>query len=400
MIERDKNIFLCAPVRTSIGKFGGQFSSLTAPELGTIAAKECIKRGGIAPGQIDEVIFGHARQAGAGPNPARQIAYKSGCPETVPAYTVNKACASGMKAIVNAYQAIALGDAEIVLAGGTESMSNTPYFLPRARWGYRLGHAELVDGMYRDGFLCPLCEEMMGGTAENLAEKYEITRQEADEYALMSQQRAETAQKNGGFKDEIVAAEIPGRKGQVNLIETDEHPRPETTIEDLAKLTPVFKENGTVHPGNASGITDGAAAVLVVSESKSNELNIKPMARIVDYTVAGVEPALMGIGPVPAIKKLLDRNRLTLNDIDLIELNEAFAVQVLACHRELDFDLDKVNVNGGAIALGHPIGCTGTRITVTLVHEMRKREASLGLATLCVSGGMGMTLLLEQVSYN
>ena len=400
MIERDKNIFLCAPVRTSIGKFGGQFSSLTAPELGTIAAKECIKRAGIAPGQIDEVIFGHARQAGAGPNPARQIAYKSGCPETVPAYTVNKACASGMKAIVNAYQAIALGDAEIVLAGGTESMSNTPYFLPRARWGYRLGHAELVDGMYRDGFLCPLCEEMMGGTAENLAEKYEITRQEADEYALMSQQRAETAQKNGGFKDEIVAAEIPGRKGQVNLIETDEHPRPETTIEDLAKLTPVFKENGTVHPGNASGITDGAAAVLVVSESKSNELNIKPMARIVDYTVAGVEPALMGIGPVPAIRKLLERNQLTLNDIDLIELNEAFAVQVLACHRELDFDLDKVNVNGGAIALGHPIGCTGTRITVTLVHEMRKREASLGLATLCVSGGMGMTLLLEQVSYN
>lgn len=397
MVKRDKNIFLCAPVRTPIGKFGGQLSSLTAPELGTIAAKECIKRAGIEPGQIDEVIFGHARQAGTGPNPARQIAYKSGCPDLVPAYTVNKACASGMKAIVNAYQAIALGDAEMVLAGGTESMSNTPYFLPRARWGYRLGHAELVDGMYRDGFLCPLCEEMMGVTAENLAKKYKITRQEADEYALMSQQRAETAQKNGRLKAEIVAAEIPGRKGQVNLIESDEHPRPRTTLEDLAKLKLVFRENGTVHAGNASGITDGAAAVLAVSESKSNELSIKPMARIVDYTVAGVDPALMGIGPVSAIRKLLERNQLTLNDIDLIELNEAFAVQVLACHRELHFDLDRVNVNGGAIALGHPIGCTGTRIVVTLVHEMQKRNASLGLATLCVSGGMGMTLLLERV---
>lgn len=397
MIKRDKNVFLCAPVRTPIGKFGGQLSSVTAPELGTFAVKECIKRAGVEPGQIDEVIFGHARQAGTGPNPARQIAYKSGCPETVPAYTVNKACASGMKAIVNAYQAIALGDADIILAGGTESMSNTPYFLPRARWGYRLGHAELVDGMYRDGFLCPLCEEMMGDTAENLAEKYEISREEVDEYALRSQQKAEAAQKKGRFKDEITAVEIPGRKGQVTLIESDEHPRPQTTLAGLAKLKPVFRENGTVHAGNASGITDGAAAVLVVSESKSSELNIKPMARIVDYTVAGVEPALMGIGPVPAIKKLLERNRLTLTDIDLIELNEAFAVQVLACHRELNFDMNKLNVNGGAIALGHPIGCTGARITVSLLHAMVKRDANLGLATLCVSGGMGITLLLERV---
>jgi len=397
MIKRDKNIFLCAPVRTPIGKFGGNLSSLTAPELGTIAAKECIKRAGIEPEQIDEVIFGHARQAGTGPNPARQIAYKSGCPETVPAYTVNKACASGMKAIVNAYQAIALGDAELVLAGGTESMSNTPYFLPRARWGYKLGHAELVDGMYRDGFFCPLCEEMMGGTAENLAEKYKISRQEADEYALMSQQRAESAQKEGRFKSEIVPVEISGKKGKVNLIQKDEYPRPQSTLEGLAKLKPVFKENGTVHPGNASGITDGAAAILVSSEEKIKELNLRPVARVVDYKVAGVDPAIMGIGPVPSIRKLLERNQLALSDIDLIELNEAFAVQVLACHRELKFDMEKLNVNGGAISLGHPIGCTGTRITVTLLHEMQKRDARLGLATLCVSGGMGMTLLLERV---
>ncbi len=397
MIKRDKNIFLCAPVRTPIGKFGGNLSSLTAPELGAIAAKECIKRAGIEPEQIDEVIFGHARQAGTGPNPARQIAYKSGCPETVPAYTVNKACASGMKAIVNAYQAIALGDAELVLAGGTESMSNTPYFLPRARWGYKLGHAELVDGMYRDGFFCPLCEEMIGGTTENLAEKYKISRQEADEYALMSQQRAESAQKEGRFKSEIVPVEISGKKGKVNLIQKDEYPRPQSTLEGLAKLKPVFKENGTVHPGNASGITDGAAAILVSSEEKIKELNLRPVARLVDYKVAGVDPAIMGIGPVPSIRKLLERNQLALSDIDLFELNEAFAVQVLACHRELNFDMEKLNVNGGAISLGHPIGCTGTRITVTLLHEMQKRDARLGLATLCVSGGMGMTLLLERV---
>ncbi|MFQ5677668.1 MAG: thiolase family protein, partial [bacterium] len=363
MKRLDQNIFLCAAVRTPIGKFGGALSSLAAPQLATVAAKECIRRAHIDPAAINEVIFGHARQAGTGPNPARHIAYKSGCPETVPAYTVNKACASGMKAIANAYQAIALGDAEVVLAGGTESMSNTPYMLPRARWGYRLGHSEVVDGMYRDGFMCPLCEEVMGSTAENLAEKYQITRQDADKYSLESQRRAEAAQKQGRFKDEIVPVEIPGKRGEVHLVETDEHPRPQSTIEGLAKLKPVFKENGTVHAGNASGITDGAAAVLVVSENQLKALGVKPMARLIDYTVAGVDPAMMGIGPVPAIRKLLDRNQLTLNDIDLIELNEAFAVQVLACDRELHFDMDKVNVNGGAIALGHPIGCTGARIT-------------------------------------
>lgn len=396
MSRHNKNIYLCAPVRTPIGKFGGSLSALSAPELGAAAAKESMQRAGIAPDQIDEAIFGHGRQAGAGPNPARQIAYSSGCPETVPAYTVNKACASGIQSIVNAYQAIALGDANIVLAGGTESMSNTPYMLPRARWGYRLGHAEVVDGMYRDGFLCPLCGEVMGETAENLAEKYGISRQEADEYALTSQQRCGHAQQSHRFEDEIVPVEVRDRKGKSHEVTKDEHPRPDATLEKMAKLPTVFREGGTTHAGNASGITDGAAAVLVASEEKVQELGLKPVARIVDYTSAGVDPAIMGIGPVPAIRTLLERNRMQLHDIDLIELNEAFAVQVLACHRELNFDMDKLNVNGGAIALGHPIGCTGTRITVALLHEMTKRDASLGLATLCVSGGMGMTLLLER----
>jgi len=392
----NKQIFLAAPVRTPIGKFGGCLSSLTAIDLGATAAKETIRRAGIEPSQIDEVIFGNARQAGVGPNPARQIAHKCGCPETVPADTINKACASGMKAIVNGYQAIALDDADIILAGGTESMSNTPYLLPRARWGYRLGHAELVDGMYRDGFLCPLCEQVMGETAENLATKYNITRQASDEYALMSQHRCEAAQKEHRFADEIITIEIENKQGNNSIINKDEHPRPGTTLERMASLKPVFNENGTVHAGNASGITDGAAAVLVVSLEKMKELNTEPVARIVDYTVAGVDPAIMGIGPVPAVRKLLERNRLTITDLDLIELNEAFAVQVLACHRELNFDMGKLNVNGGAIALGHPIGCTGTRIVVTLLHEMLKRDANLGMATLCVSGGMGMSLLLEK----
>lgn len=396
-MRNQKEIVLAAPVRAPIGKFGGCLSSMSAPQLGMIAAKETMRRAGIETKLINEVIFGNARQAGVGPNPARQIAHGSGCPDAVPAYTINKACASGMKAIVSAYQAIALGDAAVVLAGGTESMSNTPYFLPRARWGYRLGHAELVDGMYRDGFLCPLCQEVMGSTAENLAEKYGITRKECDEFALMSQQRAKAAHSKNLFADEIVPVEISDKKGTKIQVDSDEHPRPGSTLEALGKLKPVFKENGVVHAGNASGITDGAASVLVLAKEKCAELGVKPVARILDYTVAGVDPSIMGIGPVPAIRNLLARNQLQLADIDLIELNEAFAVQVLACDRELHFDLEKVNINGGAIALGHPIGCTGCRIVVTLLHEMLRRDVNLGLATLCVSGGMGMTLLLQRV---
>lgn len=392
-----KNIFLAGAVRTPIGKFGGVLTPLQAADLGAAAAKAALERSGTPADSVDEAIFGNGRQAGVRPNVARQIAYRAGVPETTPAYTINKACGSSLKAIMNAYGAIALGDADVVLAGGTESMSNTPYLMLGVRWGYRLGHSEIVDGMYRDGFRCPLCDQLMGDTAENLVDKYGISREESDRYASQSQQRSETARKSGRFKDEIVPVEVPGRKGQVLTIAEDEHPRDGVTSESLAKLPPVFRKDGTVHAGNSSGITDGAAALVVLSEEKARQLGVEPMARIVSYASAGVDPAIMGIGPVPAVKKLLDKTGLTLNDIDLIELNEAFASQVLACHKELDFDLERVNVNGGAISLGHPIGATGTRIVVTLLHEMKKRDARRGLATLCISGGLGLALLVEKV---
>lgn len=390
-----RKVYLVGANRTPIGKFGGGFAALTAADLGTITAKESIKRANLKPEQIQEVIFGNARQAGVGPNVARQITFRAGIPASVPAYTINKACGSGLKSIINAYQSIALGDADIILAGGTESMSNVPYLLPNIRWGLPLGKAEMKDAMYKDGFLCPLCNQVMGETAENVAEKYKISRQEQDEYALLSQSRCEKAQKECRFKDEIVAVEIQDKKGNQTLFDKDEHPRSGTTLEGLAKLKPAFKENGTVTAGNSCGITDGAASVIVISEEKLNDLKIQPQAEIVAYSSAGVEPALMGIGPVPAVKKLLEKEKISLDKIDLIELNEAFASQVLACQRELNLDPNKLNVNGGAIALGHPIGCTGSRIVVTLIHEMLKRKSKLGLATLCISGGMGMALLLK-----
>ncbi len=392
-----KNIFLAGAVRTPIGKFGGVLTPLQAADLGSAVAKAALERSGTPADAVDEAIFGNSRQAGVRPNVARQVAHRAGVPETTPAYTINKACGSSLKAIMNAYGAIALGDADVVLAGGTESMSNTPYLMLGARWGYRLGDSELVDGMYRDGFLCPLCDQLMGDTAENLVDKYGISREESDRYASQSQQRSEAARRSGRFKDEIVPVEVPGRKGQVLTISEDEHPRDGVTPESLAKLPTVFRKDGTVHAGNSSGITDGAAAVVVLSEERAQELGVEPMARIVGYASAGVDPAIMGIGPVPAVKKLLDKTGLSLNDIDLIELNEAFASQVLACHKELDFDLERVNVNGGAISLGHPIGATGTRIVVTLLHEMKKRDARRGLATLCISGGLGLALLVEKV---
>jgi len=392
-----KNVYLAAPVRTPIGRFGGALASWSAADLGVAAAKASIERAGLRPDQIQQSIWGCARQAGGGPNVARQITYRAGAPETVPAFTVNQACGSGLQAIILAAQQIMLGQAEVVLAGGTESMSRVPYFAEGARWGMRMGHTELVDGMYRDGFSDPLSGLLMGETAENLARQYEISRQEQDEYALRSQQRAEAAINSGRFDAEIVSLEIKSRKGEATAFARDEHPRAGTTLSDLGKLAPVFSKDGCVTAGNSSGITDGAAAVVVMSEEALTQSGATAEARVIDYEVTGVAPEIMGIGPVPAVRALLGRQNLSLKDIDLVELNEAFAAQVIACDRELKFDPDRLNVNGGAIALGHPIGCTGVRITATLLHEMKKRASRFGLATLCVSGGMGLALLLERV---
>jgi acetyl-CoA C-acetyltransferase len=389
-------VYILSAVRTPIGKFGGSLASLTAADMGVVAAKAAIERGGIQPEQVEETIFGNARQAGGGPNPARQISIRSGVPQEVPGFTVNKACASGLKSVALAYQSILLGDANCVLAGGTESMSRLPYYLEGARWGYRLGNQELVDGMYRDGFFCPMAQMVMGETAEVLAEQYKISRDEQDEYALISQTRAGRAMKAGRFEDEIVSVTLEGKKGTTTF-SRDEHPFSDPTSEKLGRLAPVFSSAGTITAGNSSGITDGAAAVLVAGENFVKRNNLKPLARIAAVTSAGVEPRTMGIGPVPALRKLEEKHNLKLRDFGLVELNEAFAAQVLACDRELNFNRDRLNINGGAIALGHPIGCTGTRITVTLLHEMRKRNTKRGVATLCVSGGMGMALALENV---
>ena len=391
------DVYILSAVRTPIGKFGGSLASLSAPDLGVVAAEAALRRAGIEPPQVEETIFGNARQAGGGPNPARQISIRSGVPQEVPAYTVNKACASGLKAIALAYQEIATGNLECVLAGGTESMSRLPYYLDGARWGYRLGNQELVDGMYRDGFFCPLAEMLMGDTAEVLAEQYKISRDEQDEYALMSQTRAARAIAAGRFEDEIVPVTVEGKKGAVTFAR-DEHPFPDASLEKLGKLAPVFSKNGGVTAGNSSGITDGAAAVIVAGEQFVKRNNLKPLARISAVTSVGVDPRTMGIGPVPALRKLEEKHNLKLYDFGLMELNEAFAAQVLACDRDLNFNRDKLNVNGGSIALGHPIGCTGTRITVTLLHEMMKRNTKRGVATLCVSGGLGMALALENVA--
>ena len=392
-----KNVYLAGAVRTPIGKFGGTLASWTAADLGVAVAKESLRRAGVAADQITDSIWGCARQAGGGPNVGRQIIYRAGVPEQIPAATINQACGSGLKAIILAAQEIMLDRAGAVLAGGTESMSRVPYFAEGARWGMRMGNTQLVDGMYRDGFSDPLSGLLMGQTAEKLARQYEISRKEQDEFALRSQQRAEAAIESGRFNDEIMALEIDGKKGETKSFALDEHCRAGTTLEDLAKLAPVFYKDGSVTAGNSSGITDGAAAVVVLSEEALKRFGTTPQARIVDYEICGVAPEIMGIGPVPAVRNLLERQKLKLSDIDLIELNEAFAAQVIACDRDLGFDPDRLNVNGGSIALGHPIGCTGVRITTTLLYEMKKREAKLGIATLCVSGGMGLALLLERV---
>jgi acetyl-CoA C-acetyltransferase len=391
-----RDVVVAGAVRTPIGRFGGGLAGLTAAQLGAAAAAEALRRAGVAASQVDEVVFGCARQAGGGPNVARQVGWRAGVPPEVPAFTVNMACASGLKAIELAFRAVRDGDAEVVLAGGAESMSRVPYLLPDARWGYRMGHQPAVDAMYQDGFLCPLSGRLMGETAETLAGQYGIPREEQDAFALRSQQRAAAALEAGRFAAEVVPVQVPGKKG-VEELARDEHPR-STTLEALARLPPVFKaDGGGVTAGNSSGITDGAAALVVLSAERARALGVKAMARIRGMAAAGVDPHVMGIGVVPAVRRLLERLSLPLGAFDLVEVNEAFAAQVIACDRELRFDAERLNVNGGSIALGHPIGATGARITVTLLHEMARRGARTGLATLCVSGGMGMAAAYEAV---
>jgi acetyl-CoA C-acetyltransferase len=392
-----REVVVAGAVRTPIGRFGGALSSLTAAQLGVAAASEALRRSGIAPAQVGEAVFGNARQAGGGPNVARQVAIKAGLPREVPAFTVNMACGSGLKAIDLAYRAVRDGDTDVVLAGGTESMSRVPYLLTGARWGYRMGDQPVVDGMYQDGFLCPLAEQVMGETAETLAESYRIPREEQDAFALRSQQRAARAWDEGRFRAEVVPVNVTGRGGET-LVDRDEHPRADTTPASLAKLPAVFKEEaGTVTAGNSSGITDGAAAMVVMAADRAAGLGVPPMARVLGVASAGVDPHVMGIGVVPAVKRLLEQLRLRLSDFDLLEVNEAFAAQVLACDRDLSFDAERLNVNGGAIALGHPVGATGARIVVTLLHEMARRRVRRGLAALCISGGMGLAAAFEAV---
>ena len=397
MKQLSEKVVILSAVRTPIGKYGGAFKETSAVSLGVSASVEAMKRAAISPDQVDEVIFGMARQAGNRPNPARQVLCHAGIPVEKTAFTVNKACASGMKAIALACQSILLGENKLVLAGGTENMSQIPYLLDGARWGYRLGDGTLVDAMYRDGLFCPLAEMIMGETAEILAEKYSLSRREQDDYAYQSQMKAKRAAEEGRFRDEIVPIPLKDKRGQEFLITADEHPRPETTLEKLAKLPPVFKEGGSVTAGNSSGLTDAAAALVLTTESLAKKLGAKPLAEILGFASAAVDPKEMGLGPVPATRKILKSLNLGLNDIDLIEINEAFAAQVLACERELKWASAKRNIRGGAIALGHPIGCTGARITVTLIHSLIQGDKELGLATLCVSGGQGMSLVLKRL---
>jgi acetyl-CoA C-acetyltransferase len=381
--------------RTPIGKFLGGFSELPTVELGTMAAGEAMRRAGTPPDAIDQTIFGHARQAGNGPNTGRQVSVKAGVPKEVSAYNVNIACGSGMKAVQLGAQQIMLGDAEVVLAGGMENMTRVPFLLDRMRTGYRLGNATVYDAMYRDGLLDPLCGLIMGETAENLVDRYDISRREQDEFALESQRKAAAAKDDRA--KEIFAVEAPDPRGRGTITVTeDEHPRPDTTLEKLAALPPVFRERGSVTAGNSSGITDGAAAMVLMSESRARAEGREPLAKVIGMSWAGVDPAIMGIGPVPATKKVLEKTGLSLADIDVIEINEAFAAQVIACERDLKIERDKLNPKGGGISLGHPIGMSGARLILTLAYEMRERGHALGLATLCISGGQGLAVVLER----
>ncbi len=444
-------VYIVSAVRTPIGRFGGALAEFSQPDLGTLAVRAALDRAFGAPllpermpgefvepppliadtpaevprpdecgtgnarqqekqrWHIDELIFGNARPAGVGPNPARQIAWRSGLGDDVPAFTVNMACASGLRAVLLGWQEILTGGAQMIVAGGAESMSRVPY-LVEGRWGFKLGNQPVIDGMYRDGFLCPISKMIMGETAEILAQQYRISREEQDAFALESHRRASRAAAECHFKSEIVPVELRDKKGNVTWLEKDEHVRADVTMEALAKLPPVFSKTGGISAGNSSGITDGAAAVVLANEARICELDLKPIARIVDATIAAVDPRVMGIGPVPAVRSLTTRTRTKLEDYDAVELNEAFAAQVLACDRDLHFDRERLNPHGGAIALGHPIACTGARILTTLIHEIRRpqgrstsvpgaspRTGRRGLATLCVSGGLGVAVEIETV---
>jgi acetyl-CoA C-acetyltransferase len=390
------NIVIVAAARTAVGSFGGSLSSLPATELGVVVLQALLERTGVQPDQIDEVILGQVLTAGTGQNPARQTAIKAGLPHKVPAMTINKVCGSGLKAVHLAMQAVACGDAGIVIAGGQESMSQSPHALPRSREGQRMGDWKLVDTMLVDGLVDAFQQIHMGVTAENIARQYQIGREAQDAFAAASQQKAEAAIKSGRFADEIVPVSIPQRKGDPVVFAQDEFPRSGTTAETLARLRPAFDKDGTVTAGNASGINDGAAMVMVMTESRAKALGLAPMARLVAFSSAGVDPAIMGTGPIPASTDCLGKAGWTPSDLDLIEANEAFAAQAMSVNQEMGWDLSKVNVNGGAIAIGHPIGASGARVLVTLLHEMQKRDAKRGLATLCIGGGQGVALAVER----
>jgi acetyl-CoA C-acetyltransferase len=389
-----KEVVVVSAVRTAVGTFGGSLRDVSAADLGSIAIKSALERAGLDPGDVDEVLMGCVLQGGLGQNVARQAAIKAGIPAEVPSATVNKVCGSGLKTITAAATAIRAGEADVIVAGGTENMSAAAYALQGARWGLRMGDARTVDMMIKDGLWCAFGNYHMGITAENIAERFGITREMQDEFSLKSQKKARAAIESGRFKDEIVPVAVPQRKGDPKIFEVDEHPR-ETSLETLARLRPAFKKDGTVTAGNASGINDSAAAVVVMSLDKAREKGLEPVAFIRSYASAGVDPAIMGTGPVPATRKALAGAGWTVADLDLVEANEAFATQALYVLKELDFDPEKVNVNGGAIALGHPIGASGTRIFITLLHEMKKRGARRGLATLCIGGGQGIACTVE-----
>jgi len=391
-----KEVVIVSAVRTAIGAYGKSLKDVPAVELGAKVIEEAVRRAGINPEEVNEVFFGNVLQAGLGQNPARQSAIKAGLPVEVPALTINKVCGSGLRSISLGVQVIKAGDAEVVVVGGMENMSQSPYLLNNSRWGYRMGNGELIDEMLKDGLTDAFNNYHMGITAENVAEQWDVTREEQDRFSLESQLKAEKAIKSGEFKEEIVPITIKTKKGDI-VFDTDEFPRFGNTIEALNKLKPIFKENGTVTAGNASGINDGAAALVLMSADKAKELNIKPLAKIISYGSAGLDPSIMGYGAFYATKIALEKANLRSEDIDLIEANEAYASQSIAISKDLNFDKAKVNVNGGAIALGHPIGASGARIVVTLLHAMKKRDAKRGLATLCIGGGMGTTLIIESV---